>query len=196
MNTIARGLGLLLTLGIAACATAPPPTLYKLPLPSPVDSSDDRALTIAIADVELPAYARSNLIASIDADYRIDLDDNHRWASPPAEAITRTLAAHLERQLDADVLVRPYPRTFQPQLTVTVQFDEFVRSADGAALMRGRAVLDIAGSRGIEIVRFSIRQSASATRIYSAYMTGVSKGLMQLAERIDTAISASLPVRP
>ncbi|MEM1262394.1 MAG: PqiC family protein [Pseudomonadota bacterium] len=191
MKTL-RNTGLLLAMiALAGCASAPNPTLYMLPAPLGDGSSATRTIAIGLAEVELPAYARSSLIASADSEHRVRLDDNHRWASPPSEALTRGLAVRLENQLQADVLVRPYPREFVPALVIEVSFDELLRSTDGAATMRGKALLVHARDRDVTIVRFEIHETPSGNRGYEGFMAAIGAGLTELASRISATIDAN-----
>ncbi|MEL7536827.1 MAG: ABC-type transport auxiliary lipoprotein family protein [Pseudomonadota bacterium] len=193
MNTLLTRhcVALLATCLVAACSSAPEPVLYTLePSLTGRDSQRDGP-RISLAEVELPAYARSNLIASADGPNKIRLDDDHRWASVPSESITSALAQQLEAALDGTVLVQPHPRRFRPTLAIRVNFDRLLRTERGAAELSGRAIISVDASESIEIVRFAVVGAATGAD-YAAYMASVQAALEEIASRIADRVT-SLP---
>ncbi|MEO0345294.1 MAG: PqiC family protein [Pseudomonadota bacterium] len=181
---------LLGAIGLAGCGSGPEPVLYTLDPPFSTVEATHNGPRISLPSVELPAYARSSLIASADGANRIVVDDDHRWASPPSESVTLALARHLESALDATVLVQPHPRGFDAELVITVSFDRFLRSANGAAALSGRAV--IASGSAPEVMRFSITPSAAGGD-YSDFMTSVDQALAEIANRVAKRVAAMPP---
>ena len=150
-----RALGCLLApLALVACGGGPAPRLYLLD-PDIADAGilPPRTLDrIGIAVVSLPGYARDARVASREAGNRIVVDDGHRWAEDPDEAITRALAERLRAHAGATVLIEPWPRNFVPDARVEVAFDRLLREpsggVDAAGQIRllsedGRDVLDV-----------------------------------------------------
>ncbi len=168
----------------AACSPGPAPSLYFLDTPAPGVAYDAEAPRIGLAEVALPAYARKVQIASRLADQRIVQDDDHRWAAPPDEAISKALARALEATLGGPALLRPYPRGFQPDVQARVTFDRFLRGGDGAAEMAGQyLILDGDGGSVLRVARFDISEPASGDG-YEGYMRAVAAGLSALGARI------------
>ena len=178
-----------LMLGFVGCASAPTPTYYTLDVPGSDRVDSDSELRISLAEVALPDYARSNLLASADGPNRITLDDNHRWASAPSETLTHALATYLEQSLAATVLIQPHPRRFAPDVTVDVSLERFHRSASGSANLGGRVVVTGAGLTDVGVVRFAI-DAPTAGADYADYVVSVQAALKRLAERIAAAITA------
>ena len=150
-----RALGCLLALlSLGACGGGPAPRLYVLE-PVLADAGllpPDTLDAIGIAVVSLPGYARDARVASREAGNRIVVDDAHRWAEDPDEAITRALAERLRAHAGATVLIEPWPRNFAPDARVEVAFDRLLREpsggVDAAGQIRllsgdGRDVLDV-----------------------------------------------------
>ena len=181
---------LLAAIGLAGCGSGPEPVFYTLDPPFSSVEATGIGPRISLPSVDLPAYARSSLIASADGANRIVVDDDHRWASPPSESDTLALARHLESALDATVLVQPHPRGFDAELVITVSFDRFLRSGSGAAELSGRAV--IANGSAPDVMRFSITASAEGGD-YSDFMTSVDRALAEIANRVAKRVAAMPP---
>lgn len=173
---------------VGACSPGPAPSLYFLDAaPSPANYTAD-AVRVGLAEISLPAYARKVQIANRTRDHRIVQDDDHRWAAPPAEAISDALANALEAQLAGPVVPRPYPRGFQPDLRVRVAFDRFLRSDDGAAELAGQYFIIGAADEDVGIRRFQITAAAD-DESYEAYMRAVADGLGALAADIAASLA-------
>ena len=84
----------------SAPAAAGPPRVSTCSSPVLADAGllpPDTLDAIGIAVVSLPGYARDARMASREAGNRIVVDDAHRWAEDPDEAITRALAERAAR---------------------------------------------------------------------------------------------------
>ena len=176
---------------LAGCSTAPDPVLYMLNTHTATPPAAANGPKISLAEIGLPSYARSSLIVSDDGQGRVRLDDNHRWAAAPAEAITAALAQRLEHTLDATVLVQPLPRDYRPAFTIRVVFERLVRTAEGGSAMSGRALISDTQRRDVYVVRFDTRIGA-ADATYTSYMASVREALTELAGRIGEQIRAAI----
>ena len=142
---------------IAACGGGPPARLYLL---EPVSDSsfkrDDVVLDrLGIAMVTLPGYAKDARIASRREDGSIYLNDDHRWAEAPEEAITRVLAERLRERSGATLLAEPWPRDFEPVARVEVAFDRLLRESLGGVDMAGQIlILSGDGRNVLRVQRF------------------------------------------
>lgn len=177
---------------LAGCSSGPQPILYTLGPSAGVVEAPRGALKISLPAVDLPAYARSNLIASADGPNRVLVDDNHRWASPPGESVTLALAQHLESKLDATVLVQPHPRGFAAELVIDVSFDRFLRTASGAAEVHGRAVIVRSRTESLEVVRFTITAPTSGDG-YVGFMVSMDRALAQVAALVASRVENMPP---
>lgn len=179
-----------LTTGLGACASAPEPMLYTLAPPSAdAGRSTESATLIGLSEITLPSYARNPQITTAISSYQISEDDNHRWASPPSEAISERLSAILETEVGAHVLLRPYPSGVRPDLRLTISFTRLLRSDTGGAELAGQYVItELDG--GVSVDRFSIFVGAEGQG-YVGYMAAVSNGLDRLGEMIASRIDAN-----
>ncbi|MEL7452962.1 MAG: PqiC family protein [Pseudomonadota bacterium] len=179
-----------LTAGLGACASAPEPMLYTLaPHSADAGRRTESATLIGLSEITLPSYARNPQITTATSPYRISEDDDHRWASPPSEAISDRLSAILETKVGADVLLRPYPSGVRPDLRLTISFTRLLRSENGGAELAGQYV--ITGLDGdVFIDRFDIFVPSDAPG-YVGYMAAVSSGLDRLGGVIARQMDAS-----
>ncbi|MEM7663607.1 MAG: PqiC family protein [Pseudomonadota bacterium] len=181
-----------LSLGASACSSAPDPVLYTLADPNipSVWATDQKV--IGLSELSLPAYARNQQITTAVSTYRLSEDDDHRWASPPSEALTAALSKALESSTGNIVLQRPFPAGVRPDIRLSITFDRLLRGAEGDAQMSGQYLVQI-GEQPAQIKRFAII-TPGADRSYEAYMAALSKGLMelgtQIAAQLDTAPSS------
>ncbi|MEM6746713.1 MAG: PqiC family protein [Pseudomonadota bacterium] len=182
-----NSLVLFLLLTLSACASAPP-KFYLLEAPSALASNQQATGpygTIGISRVALPAYASSEKIARVDEDRQLFKEDDHRWAEPPADGLTRVLAAALASQTGATVITEPFPRGLDPDLRVSVQFDRFLRSPSGAAMIAGQYTLeDSLGRNVLAIEPFSV-EVASDSAGYNAYADAVADAVGRLGAEIS-----------
>ncbi|MEM1036266.1 MAG: PqiC family protein [Pseudomonadota bacterium] len=177
-----------LIVGMAACASAPDPMLYTL---SPIGASERSGLgdgtLIGLSEITLPSYARNQQITTAISPNRLTENDDHRWASPPSEAISEYLSIVLESETNSDVLVRPYPSGVRPELRLTISFSRLLRRNEGGAELAGQYIITGLGD-DVQVSRFDIG-IPSKTTDYFGYMEALSEGLDRLggviADRID-----------
>lgn len=186
---------LLLTLGtlvsVAACSSSPDPILYTLAAPDVSAVFSEERKIIGLSELSLPAYARNSQITTALSEYRLSEDDDHRWASPPSEALTAALSKTLERSTGDIVIQSPYPSGVQPDIRVSITFDRILRGQGGRAEMSGQYFMQN-GRQAPEINRFSIVISSSDSS-YEAYMAALSEGMNELSLEIAQAIKKEAP---
>ncbi|MEL6568398.1 MAG: PqiC family protein [Pseudomonadota bacterium] len=180
-----------LTASLGACASAPEPMLYTL-VPQTLAESDraNSGAVIGLSEITLPSYARNQQITTASDPYRITEDDNHRWASPPSEAISEQLSAILETETGGDVLLRPYPTGVRPDLRLTISFSRLLRTSDGGADLTGQYIIT-GMDEDVHIDRFDIRVVSNSDD-YVGYMSALSEGL----DRLGSEIAGQLPLEP
>ena len=177
-----------LTAGLGACASAPEPMLYTLAPPSSgEDRSAEKRSLIGLSEITLPSYARNQQITTATGRYRLTEDDDHRWASPPSEAISEQLSAMLETQTGGDVLLRPYPTGVRPDVRLTISFSRLLRGADGGAEMTGQYIITSIDN-DVHVGRFDIRVGSNTTD-YVDYMAALSEGLDRLGGEIASHLA-------
>jgi len=164
---------------VISCSSGPPPRQYLLePLSDPLYESVPPFIdAVALAEVVVPAYASDQRIASRDKRFQIRYDDNNKWADSPDVALTRVLANRLRFYLGATVIVEPWPRGYEPQARIEVQFDKLLRESTGGAEMSGQIrIISGDGKQMIDVRTFQLVRFANNldhSSFYAAIAAGV-----------------------
>ena len=179
---------------LAACASGPAPRLYVLePATTRAAPVTDTFDAIGTALVTLPGYARDGRIASRDAGIGVSLDDEHRWAEEPEEAVTRVLLDSLRRHGGGAVLLEPFPRDFEPEARVEIAFDRLLRAPGGGVEASGRILLLSGdGRRLLDVLPFAHERDA-VSRSPSAFFTALAGVLDELARTALERLRAGPP---
>ena len=181
--TIVHKFGLLgASLAVAACSTAPDPILYTLGDQPQLRRSDRSQSIIGLSEVILPAYARNAQITTEVSAHRVVEDDDHRWAVPPAEAITSALVTILETTTGESVVRRPFPGGINPEDRIYIEFERLLRGNTGEAILSGRYII-LTRDAGSIVQAFDIIVPATNDD-YEHYMSSLSVGLGVLGEGI------------
>lgn len=116
----ARTAALVMSIGAAGCASAPPDRFHTLgrttDLTAPVSPTTgagapgQNALYVEMLAVSLPEQVQRKELVVTGRDGRIDLLDHERWAGPLAGEVNRVLSLGVTGALGAiDVVHTPYP---------------------------------------------------------------------------------------
>ena len=180
---------------LAACGGGPPPKLYLLE-PFEADARQVELVSVSgikslgMSPVKLPGYSSDSKIATLRIDGTVFQDDNNRWAEPPEDAITRLLAERLRAHTEANVLIEPWPRDYEPVARVEVSFDKLLRQMDGGAQMTGQIVLlSSSGRELLKSVPFNISHVASDANNRVFFMA-VARGIDDIARLAVQEIQA------
>lgn len=192
MNKNALRLALLsTTLAVASCSSGPPPKLYLLePVSDLATEVTPPAIdTIGLGKVSLPDYASDNSIATRIEGVQIGIDDRQRWAERPADALSRLFADRLSQMADATVLSEPWPRGFDPDYRVEIQFDKLLREASGGVEMSGHVnLISGDGRRVLGVMPFRQTQFSQSDEL-PAFFKAVAAGVNEIARTITTTLS-------
>jgi len=177
---------------MTACLGGPPPKQYLLePVLDPVNETNPPSINaVALSVVMVPAYASDQRLASRDEDYKIVYSSEHKWADSPDEAITRVLANRLRVFLEANVIVEPWPRGYEPQARIEVQLDKLIRESSGGAEMSGQIRIiagdgkSMIGVRTFQFVRYA------RTTNPDAYFNAVAAGVNDISRMVADSLSA------
>jgi uncharacterized protein len=185
-------LGLFL-LGISGCAITPPTRFYVLPpLPradtAPGAAPVQRALTIGVGPVLLPAYLDRPQIVSRASPAKLDLADFDQWAAPLQQAIARALADNLAVLIPSDrVLLAPWPRTTAVDYQVLVELLRFDGPLGGTVVLAAR--WSLADANGNELLlRLSQMTAPTEGGDYEALVMALSRTLDALSRDIAAAL--------
>ncbi len=155
---------------VSACRGGPPPKEFLLePLQDPGYEFEAQVVSaIAMAKVVMPGYANDSRLASRRDRHQIVFDDRVKWADSPEDAVTRVLADRLRFHLEANVIIEPWPRGYEPEARVEVEFDKFLRDASGGAEVAGQIRLisgdgkKVLSVRTFEFLRYGAGSSPEA----------------------------------
>lgn len=197
------------SIAVSACSV-PPPELYLLRAPDQVEplAEAGRYELIGLEEFSLPSYGDDDKIVSVIEGGRIRRDDANRWAEQPGNALTRVVSRSLGRHLDANVVVEPFPRGFEPDLRVVVRFDQFLRGMEGRPELGGQFFLISGDGREVlHIEPFELSAETvdaspagdsaasdgaggAAAGAYSDFVRAVSASAAQLSQKIGEAALA------
>jgi len=189
---INRVIIMLVSVLVMSCSSGPPPKQFLLePVLDPVNENNPPSIdAVALAVVSIPAYASDDRIASRDEQHQVVYDENAKWADSPDEAITRVLANRLRYFLEANVIVEPWPRGYEPQARIEVQLDKLIREATGGAELSGQIrIISGDGKKMIDVRTFQFVRYAN-TRDPNAFFMAVSAGVNDISRMASDALRA------
>jgi uncharacterized protein len=126
----ATGLVLAGLVVLSGCAAGPPPNLYVLDLPEIARLAGiERGLTVGVGPVEMPQYLDRTQIVTRATANRLETSENHQWAEPLRNSVSRVLVVTLARDLDSN-RVYLVPRRIRTALDYRVEVD--IGRLDGA----------------------------------------------------------------
>lgn len=168
---------------VTSCSSGPPARQYLLePVLDPINESVPPVINaVALAEVVVPAYASDQRLASRDEQFQIHYEEKTKWADSPDEALTRVLANRLRYYLEANVIVEPWPRSYEPQARIEVQLDKLLREATGGAEMSGQIrIISGDGKKMIDVRTFQFVRYASE-RTPTAFFAAVAAGVNDIS---------------
>ncbi len=175
---------------VMSCKSGPAPRQYLLePVLDPVNESIPPSISaVALAEVMVPAYVEDDRLASRNADHRIEYDPDIKWADSPNDAITRVLANRLRFYLEANVIVEPWPRGYEPEARIEVQLDKLLREATGGAEMSGQIrIISGNGKKMINVRTFQFIRYANS-RDPNSYFAAVAAGVNDISRMAADAL--------
>jgi uncharacterized lipoprotein YmbA len=189
---------LMLTLGaagmLAACAS-PTSRFYTLaggdarPVPSAPAS-----FFFELAPVDMPQQVTRNQLVVQTSPAQVQMLEQDRWASLPADEVRRALSADLTQQLGAiDVYDTPHPESV-PVYRVKVNVQRFESWPGSQAVLDAVWSVRAAGSSNVLTCRTVAQERVDAG--YDALVGGHRKAVDELASAISAGMRsvASLPV--
>jgi uncharacterized lipoprotein YmbA len=180
--TVLAAAGLML----AACGA---PDYFLLPPTPAATRAASPVATIAVADINLPAYAAALEIPSLTGPETVHLDKKSLWADNPQRALTRHLAAALEARLRADVGTEPWPGFDAPGLRVEVGVDRMIGAPGGGLDFAGQyAIVAPSSGRIVAFDRFAITVPSQGEG-YPGLLADHARAIETLADRIAASIA-------
>ncbi|MEX3629318.1 MAG: PqiC family protein [Burkholderia sp.] len=185
---------------LAGCASAPS-HFYTLSgdagtVTAGRDLSANPAFLIQVPAVNVPEQVAKNQLVVRRGESRVDVLEEHRWASPPADEIRRTLSSALTRRLGTiDVADAPAPPGV-PVYRVSVDVQRFESwPGDKAALDAVWSVRSLA-TQSVMTCRSTLVEKVGSG--YDALVGGHRQAVGELAARIAAGVRvmAAQPAAP
>ncbi|AGK46882.1 MULTISPECIES: PqiC family protein [Burkholderia] len=182
---------------LAACSSSPPARFYTLDAAAAAGAartvSANPAFLIQVPSVDVPEQVAKNQLVVQRNAARVDVLEEERWASPPADEIRRALSSALTRRLDTiDVANAAYPAGV-PVYRVSVNVQRFEswpgRHAALAAVWSVRAL----PSQAVMTCRTDVVEPVQAG--YDALVAGHRQAIGALADQIAAGVRAMAAAR-
>jgi uncharacterized lipoprotein YmbA len=172
-----------LVLAVAGCAS-PDPEFYTL-LPMPGTVTPAPANIIELRRLGLAGYLdRSDLVLK-DADYRVQVNSQIRWAEPIGDMMGRVLAEDLGQRLPAStVFGQSGAITADPTLRVEIDVQRFDQGEDGRVTLIAEAALE-SGRQHTPIKTRTIKLEEAPAGAGAASLVATMSNLIgQLADQV------------
>lgn len=173
-------LSLALLAAVSACA---PTDYYLLPPEATAAPARVTGTSLAVADIELPAYAEALEIAALTSGGSVRLENNALWADTPRRALTRHLVASLQRRMGGLVAADPWPAFDPPALQLRVIVDRMIGAPDAALDFTGQYILVNASGRIVAADRFQITVPSQGPG-YAGMLADHARAVELLADQI------------
>lgn len=179
---------------LAGCASSPSSRFYTLGgEPSPV-STMPASFHIEVPPVDMPQQVAKNQLVVQTSAAQVQVLEEERWASLPADEVRRALSSDLTRQLGAiDVYGTPRPDSVAVY-RVKVNVQRFESWPGAQAVIDAVWSVRAAGSQTVLTCRTVAQEPVGAG--YDALVAGHRKAVDQLAAEISAGVRAvgSVPV--
>jgi len=182
-------IGMALTSG---CASSPPNRFYTLSGASPAEGTAARAAAaspaflIEVPTVDVPAAVARNQFVVSESATRVDVLEQERWASPPADEIRRALSSDLAATLGTfDVFGSPHPENV-PVYRIAVNVSRF-ESWPGSHTVLD-SVWSVRSLRTQALVTCRTVQRETVGAGYDALVAGHRRALGELSDAIASVV--------
>ncbi len=179
---------------LSACAASHPDSFYILSA-QPSGAADARSapLTQVVLKVTLPSVVdRPEMVLNDSAD-GVVIQEHERWAAPPSDLATQTLARDLERRR-ADLLVADSGAARSSGSIVKINVDVVqmtVHRGQQASIEAHWRIID--PRTGKDAVGSELFSAPLGTDDYAAIAQGLSRCLGLLADRLAAQLPSQLP---
>lgn len=152
------------------------------------------AFLFEVPPVDTPAQVSRNQLVVQAGDARVDVLEQERWASPPADEIRRALSGDLAARLGSfDVYGAPYPDGV-PVYRITVNVRRFESWPGSRALLD--AVWSVRALRTQAVLTCRTVASEPVGAGYPALVDGHRRAVAQMADEIAAAVRALVARAP
>ena len=190
-------LTMVVALAVGGCLSVSPlPRSYLLSATAPASSAPRTSVAVGVGPVRIPAYLDRSSILVRTGEGEVELSDQHRWAEPLRDGISRTLAANLSAMIPTDaVAVFPWRTSWAADYRVAVDILRFDGTPGGSVVLDARwRLLDAAGKE--LLLRAAVLQESIADSTYAALVAAESRLLARLSRDIAAEIRSRLRKDP
>jgi uncharacterized lipoprotein YmbA len=181
----AHTLLLVLLLGASACSRSKMADYYVLTSQPFEPRAGSAGPSIGIGPVLLPKYADRLNIVTTGGPQRVEMTEQHLWAEPPVEAMTRVLAENLSALLATDrVHVQPWPQG-AVDYRIGVNVLRLTGKLGGQAEVQALWTVE-AGDKIVVARRTNLQRPAGES--YETYVAALSGMFADLSREIASAI--------
>lgn len=174
---------------LAALSACGAPDYYLLPPETAAAPARSGRVSLAVADIDLPAYAGALEIAAVGQGGAVRLEQRALWADTPQRALTRHLVSSLQRRLGGQVMADPWPAFDPPALQLRVVVDRMIGGPGTTLDFAGQYILVSSASGGIVASdRFGIQVPTEAPG-YGGLLAAHARAVESLADQIAARIS-------
>ncbi|SOE82672.1 Uncharacterized lipoprotein YmbA [Caballeronia arationis] len=172
---------------LAGCASSPSSRFYTLGGDAvPAAASMPASFYVEVPPVDMPPQVAKNQLVVQTSPAQVQVLEQERWASLPADEVRRALSADLTRQLGAiDVYNTPRPDSV-PVYRVKVNVQRFESWPGSQAVIDAVWSVRAAGSQTVLTCRTVAQQPVAAG--YDALVAGHRKAVDQLAAEIAAGV--------
>lgn len=173
---------------LAALAACGPTDYYLLPPEAAAGPARASGVSLAVADIDLPAYAGAIEIAALDTGGAVRLEERSLWADAPGRALTRHMVAALQRRLGGQIAADPWPAYDPPALQLRVIVDRMIGAPDAPLDFSGQYILVSSSGRIVSSDRFQITVPPRGQG-YAGLLADHARAVELLADQIAARIS-------
>jgi uncharacterized lipoprotein YmbA len=183
--------GLVAILALAACSS-PPSRFYTLgsgdAAATSMRTAANPALLIEVPPVDVPSQIAKNQLVVQTGAAQVDVLEQERWASPPADEIRRALSGDLTQRLDTiDVFGSPYPEGV-PVYRVSVNVQRFESWPASRALIEAVWSVRAVRTRAVLTCRSFVAEPVGAG--FDALVAGHRRALDRMSAEIAAGVRA------
>ncbi len=170
----------------SSTASSSPSTAAATPAAAAVARATSPAFLIEVPPVDVPSQVARNQLVLQTGGASVDVLEQERWVSPPADEIRRALSGDLAARLDTfDVYGAPYPSGV-PVYRIAVNVRRFESWPGSHALLDAVWSVRKVGSESVLTCR-TLAQAAVGSG-YAALVEGHRQAVAQMADEIAAAV--------
>ena len=144
---------------------------------------------LALGPIEVPVHLDREGIATLDGQNQLNYADNHRWAEPLTENLTKTLHANLAQLLpDQQLIDFPYRQANRPNYQLSVSIEKFGYVTDGSVVLKARSIIVNAKGRQLDSNHINLKR-LNIEQDYALIVSTMSDLLKQMAVDLATRLS-------